>query len=322
MSSIGTISAKAQAPAGSPPAGKPRRSRAARSGALKGWAFNLPYILGFLGVYVAPVGYAIWQSTQKQMRSGLGFGAPKTVFAGFGNFTTVFKDSDFWTSIVRVVLVAVVEIPVVLGLALVMALLLDVVGRRTAKYFRLGFLVPYMVPGVVATLIWLYLYSPVASPFVSGAKHLGATLDFFGPITTYFSLGNVLVWEQIGFNMILIAAALQAVPAELFEAARLDGAGDLRIAWSIKIPAVRPVLVFTGMFSIIAMLQLFTEPIILRQLNPGAISTTFTPMQSIYTSTFSDLNYDYAAAMSVVLALVTGVLAFVFYRFTNRRAAA
>jgi len=321
--SIGTISAKkAQASAGSAPAGRPRRSRAARSGAAKGWAFNLPYILGFLGVYVAPVGYALWQSTQKQMRSGLGFGAPKTVFAGFGNFTTVFEDGDFWASIVRVILIAVIEIPVVLGLALAMALLLDVVSRRTAKYFRFGFLVPYMVPGVVATLIWLYLYSPIASPFVSAAKHLGGTLDFFTSVTTYFSLGNVLVWEQVGFNMILISAALQAVPRELFEAARLDGAGEARIAWSVKVPAVRPVLVFTGMFSIIAMLQLFTEPIILRQLNPGAISTTFTPMQSIYTSTFSDLNYDYAAAMSVVLALVTGVLAFVFYRFTNRRAAA
>jgi multiple sugar transport system permease protein len=320
--SIGTISAGTGASATSAPSGRPGKRRSARSGAAKGWLFNLPYILGFLGVYVAPVVYAVWQSTQKQMRSGLGFGTPRTVFAGFGNFSTVLSDSGFWSSVVRVILIAVVEIPIVLGLALLMALLLDVVGRRTAKYFRFGFLVPYMVPGVVATLIWLYLYSPVASPFVSAAKSLGTTIDFFGSVTTYFSLGNVLVWEQIGFNMILISAALQAVPRELFEAARLDGAGETRIAWSVKVPAVRPVLVFTGMFSIIAMLQLFTEPLILRQLNPGAISTTFTPMQSIYTSTFSDLDYDYAAAMSVVLALVTGVLAFVFYRFTNRRAAA
>lgn len=322
MSSIGTISARSQGKTEPAPHGRPRRRRSARLGTRKGWLFNLPYILGFLGVYVAPVAYALWQSTQKQMRSGLGFGAPRTVFAGFGNFSSVLGDSDFWSSVIRVILIAVVEIPVVLGLALVMALLLDVVGKRTAKYFRLGFLVPYMVPGVVATLLWLYLYSPVASPFISAAKHFGTTIDFFGSVSTYFSLGNVLVWEQIGFNMILISAALQAVPRELFEAARLDGAGEARIAWSVKVPAVRPVLVFTGMFSIIAMLQLFTEPIILRQLNPGAISTTFTPMQSIYTSTFSDLNYDYAAAMSVVLALITGVLAFVFYRFTNRRAAA
>ena len=322
MSSIGTISARAGADAASAPPGRPRGGRAARSGAAKGWLFNLPYLLGFLGVYVAPVAYAVWQSTQKQMRSGLGFGTPRTVFAGFGNFSTVLGDSGFWSSVLRVILIALVEIPIVLGLALLMALLLDVVGRRTAKYFRFGFLVPYMVPGVVATLVWLYLYSPVASPFISAAKSFGTTIDFFGSVTTYFSLGNVLVWEQIGFNMILISAALQAVPRELFEAARLDGAGEARIAWSVKVPAVRPVLVFTGMFSIIAMLQLFTEPLILRQLNPGAISTTFTPMQTIYTSTFSDLNYDYAAAMSVVLALVTGVLAFVFYRFTNRRAAA
>jgi ABC-type sugar transport system permease subunit len=320
--SLGTMSASADPRTGGVPTGRRRPHRYARSGAAKGWAFNLPYIIGFLTVYVVPVGYALWQSTHKQMRSGLGFGTPTIAFAGFQNFAAVLADGDFWASMLRVVLIAVVEIPVVIGLALLMALLLDVVGRRTAKYFRLGYLVPYMVPGVVATLIWLFLYSPAASPIISTVKGLGGTLDFFTSVNTYLSIGNVLVWEQVGFNMILISAALQAVPRELFEAARIDGAGETRIAWSIKIPAVRPVLVFTGMFSIIGMLQLFTEPLILRQLDPAAISTTFTPMQSIYTSTFSDLNYDYAAAMSLVLALVTGMLALVFYRFTSLRTAA
>jgi multiple sugar transport system permease protein len=298
-----------------------RRGAASRSGAVKGFAFNVPYVLGFLAVYVAPVGYALWQSLHQEKRSGLGFGAPTTVFSGFANFRTVLGDGSFWSSIMRVMLIAAVEIPVVLGLALLMALLLDSVGGRVSKYFRVGFLVPYMVPAVVATLVWLYLYSPVASPVVSAVKHFGGTLDFFSSSNTYLSIGNVLVWEQIGFNMILIAAALQAVPRELFEAARLDGAGELRIAWSIKVPAVRPVLVLTGMFSIIGMLQLFAEPLILRMLAPQSITADFTPMQSIYSMAFSSDNYDYAAAMSVVLAVVTGILAFVFYRITNRRAA-
>ena len=297
------------------------RSAASRSGNRKGWAFNLPYVLGFLAVYVTPVGYAVWQSLHQEKRSGLGFGAPTTIFSGFANFADVFKDGDFWHSMLRVLLIAAVEIPVVLGLALAMALVLDVAKARVAKYFRVGFLIPYMVPTVVATLVWLYLYSPVASPMISAVKSLGGTLNFFTPVNTYLSIGNVLVWEQIGFNMILIAAALQAVPPDLFEAARLDGAGELRIAWAIKVPAVRPVLVLTGMFSIIGMLQLFAEPLILRMLAPQAISSNFTPMQTIYSTAFSNANYDYAAAMSVVLAVVTGILAFAFYRITNRRAA-
>lgn len=291
------------------------RGRKTRS--TTGWAFNLPYLLGFLAVYVAPVGYAIWQSLHQEKRSGLGFGAPTVVFSGFRNFGQVFADGSFWTSLLRVVGIAVVEIPVVLGLALVMALLLDVVKSRLARLFRVAFLVPYMVPVVVAALVWLYLYSPVASPIVAAFPGL----NFFTPVNTYVSIGNVLVWAQIGFNMILFAAALQAIPGDLYEAARLDGAGELRIAWSVKIPAVRPVLVLTGMFSIIGMLQLFTEPQILRQLAPQAISMDFTPMQSIYATGFSANNYDQAAAMSVVLAVVTGILAFVFYRITNRRTA-
>lgn len=297
------------------------RRRGAASRPLAGWAFNLPYLLGFAVVYVAPVAYAVWESLHRLKRSGLGFGAPTTVFSGWANFAAALGDSTFWSGLLRVVLIAVVEIPVVLGLALLLALVLDLAKSRLTRYVRVAFLVPYMVPAVVATLVWLYLYSPVASPVVAAVKNLGGTLDFFSPGNTYLSIGNVLVWEQIGFNMILFAAALQAIPADLFEAARLDGAGEVRIAWSVKIPAVRPVLVLTGMFSIIGMLQLFTEPQILRQLAPESISADFTPMQSIYATAFSAGNYNASAAMSVVLAVVTGVLAFVFYRVTNRRTA-
>ncbi|MEY9834849.1 carbohydrate ABC transporter permease [Streptacidiphilus sp. EB103A] len=311
-------------PRGGARRGAGRRARAGRSraGAVKGLLFTLPFVAGFLFVYVAPVGYAVFQSLHQQKRSGLGFGAPRTVFTGLTNYVNTFSDPSFWGSLVRVALFGAVEIPVMLGLALLMALLLDGVAARAVRLFRLGFLIPYTVPGVVAALVWMYLYSPVVSPITDTFKHLGATVGFFGPVSTYLSIGNVLVWEQVGFNMILISAALQAVPRELFEAARIDGASEARIAWSIKVPTVRPVLVFTGMFSIIGALQLFNEPMILRQEAPGAIPTDFTPMQMIYTTAFGTTDYDYAAALSTVLAVVTGILAFVFYRTTNRRTAA
>lgn len=297
------------------------RATRGRSSGAKGFAFALPYVLGLLAVYVAPIAYAVYQSTHQVKRSGLGFGTPTSVFTGFANFGQVLGDGLFWHGLLRVAAFGAVEIPVMLAMALAMALLLDGAAARAVKFFRAAYLIPYVVPGVVAALLWLYLYSPTVSPISEAARHLGASVDFFTPSTTYLSLGNVLVWEQLGFNMILISAALQGISTEQYEAARLDGAGEARIAWSIKIPAVRPVLVFTGMFSIIAALQLFTEPLIIRQEAPGAIDTTFTPMQNIYVTAFSNGDYDYAAALSLVLAVVTGVLAFVFYRITNRRTA-
>ncbi|TDT97478.1 carbohydrate ABC transporter membrane protein 1 (CUT1 family) [Streptomyces sp. 846.5] len=305
-----------------PDRGPRTRSRRGRTGAVKGLLFTLPFAAGFLFVYVAPVGYAVFQSLHQEKHSGLGFGAPHTVFSGWANFGHSFGDPSFWGGMARVAAFGVVEIPVMLGVALVMALLLDSAAARAVRLFRLGYLVPYAIPAVVATLVWMYLYSPVVSPITDTLGHLGVHgFTFFGPVGKYVSVGNVLVWEQIGFNMILISAALQAVPKELFEAARIDGASESRIAWSIKVPAVRPVLVLTGMFSIIGALQLFGEPLILRQEAPGAIGTDFTPMQMIYTTAFQTANYDYASALSIVLAVVTGVLAFVFYRITNRRTA-
>jgi multiple sugar transport system permease protein len=119
--------------------------------------------------------------------------------------------------------------------------------------------------------------------------------------------------------MILIYSALQAIPGELYEAARIDGASERRIAWSIKVPNIRAVLVLTGMFSLIGRLQLFVEPLFFRQIGPQAISKDWSPMLMIYTESFQKNDYHYAAALSIILALVTGVLAFVFYRMTNRK---
>ncbi|MFB6850187.1 extracellular solute-binding protein [Streptomyces sp. NPDC056373] len=103
------------------------------------------------------------------------------------------------------------------------------------------------------------------------------------------------------------------------EAARLDGAKEWRIAWSIKVPNITGILVMTGMFSLIGRLQLFYEPLFLRYVAPESIGTDFTPMLEIFDRAFKTGDYQYAAAESLVLAAITGILAFVFYRVTNRK---
>jgi multiple sugar transport system permease protein len=237
------------------------------------------------------------------------------VFTGPDTSLKGITDADFWAGVERVVLFGVVQIPVMLALSLVMALLLDGVTARGIRFFRVGFLIPYTVPGVVGALIWLYLYSPTVSPI----SDLLGSVDFFSGVNAYLSIGNVLTWQGIGINMILIYAALQAIPGELYEAARMDGAPEWRIAWSIKVPNIRGILVLTGMFSIIGRFQLFGEPLVLRKVGPQGISTDFTPMMMIYEKAIGQNNYTYGSALSIILAAVTGVLAFVFYRITNRK---
>lgn len=279
----------------------------------------LPFLIGFLATYVLPIAYAFGQSLHEKKSSGIGFGPTRVVFTGFANFSAILSDGTFWAGVLRTLLFGSVQIVVMLGISLVLALLLDGVAARAVRFFRAGLLVPYVIPGVVSTLIWLFLYSPTASPILDVADRVGAHFTFFGGLNTYLSLGNLLTWQGIGFNMILISASLQALPRELYEAARLDGAKEWRIAWSVKVPNITGILVLTGMFSLIGRLQLFAEPLFLRYVAPESISTNFTPMLEIFDRAFKTGDFQYAAAESLVLAVVTGILAFVFYRVTHRR---
>jgi multiple sugar transport system permease protein len=279
----------------------------------KGAAFSAPFFVGFAALFVLPLLYAVHQSLYTVRTSGLGIGPRVEVFAGADNFTRALSDGTFWASIGRVLAFAVVQIPVMLGFALVMALLLDGTRRRVAHRYRLAFLVPYMIPGIVAALMWMYVYSPRLGPLTDLTG-----VNFFSPALVWISMGNLLTWIGAGFNMLIIYGALQSVPRELFDAARVDGASELRIAISIKIPYVRGALVLTGMLSIIHMLQIFNEPLLFRNVVPEIITKDFTPIMMIFYEAFDSNDYNYAAALSVVLAVVVGAISFLFYRFTNR----
>lgn len=286
----------------------------------KGAAFTVPFQLGFVFLYLLPIGYAVYQSLFLQKQSGLGLGGSTTEFVGLENYQHGLTDSAFMTSILRVVLFACVQIPFMLLVSLVLALLLDAVSSRVAGRFRILLLVPYMIPGVVAAIVWINLYSPAVGPLTPLGELFGFDWNFFAPSMVWPAIGNLLTWHGIGYNMVIIYAALQGVPRELFEAARLDGASEMRIALSIKIPFVRGALVLTALLSIIQMLQIFNEPALFRNVTPETVSDSFTPIMIIYNQAFNAANYNYAAALSVLLALILGVASFLFYRLTSREA--
>lgn len=285
---------------------------------LKGFMFTVPFFLGFALVFLIPFVYALVESLYGMRRDNAGLGAAERTFVGIDNFIQGFGDGDFWSSILRVTIFAVVQIPLMLALSLIAALLLDMLVGRSANAFRLGLLVPYMIPSIVATLVWLYLYSPRLGPITDAAAWLGSEVNMFSSTMLWVSIGNLLTWAGMGYNMLIIYGSLRSVPDELFEAARLDGAGEMRIAWSIKIPYVRGALVLTGMLSIIQMLQIFAEPVVFRVTSPETVTADFTPIMMIYNLAFQQSDYNYAAALSVILALVVGVVSAIFYRFTNK----
>ncbi len=291
-----------------------------RSQRWKGAAFTVPFQLGFAFLYLLPIGYAVYQSLFLQKQSGLGLGGATTEFVGLENYQNGLTDSAFMTSILRVVLFACVQIPFMLLVSLVLALFLDAVSSKVAGRFRIMLLVPYMIPGVVAALVWINLYSPEVGPLTPIGEVFGFDWNFFAPSMVWPAIGNLLTWHGIGYNMVIIYAALQGVPRELFEAARLDGASEMRIALSIKIPFVRGALVLTALLSIIQMLQIFNEPALFRNVTPQTVSDSFTPIMIIYNQAFNAGNYHYAAALSVLLALILGIASLLFYRLTSKEA--
>jgi len=277
-------------------------------------AFVLPFGVLFALFYLVPIGYAIYQSMLVIEREGT-FGQAREVFGGFSQYVLVFQNGPFWSSIARVLAFGTVQVPIMLGLALLFALLLDSPLLRGKRFFRLAFFVPYAVPGVIAAIMWGFLYSPKLSPF----SVITENINFLSADLVLWAIANVVTWVYVGYNMLIIYSALLAIPTELYEAARLDGAGQMRIAWSIKIPLIMPAIVLTAIFSIIGTLQLLAEPQVFRSFS-SAVTSTFTPNLTVY-STSSIPNFNLAAAFSVVLALATFILSFAFLKFTQRKEA-
>ncbi|MFG2954582.1 carbohydrate ABC transporter permease [Streptomyces sp. NPDC048291] len=281
-------------------------------------AFVTPFFLPFLLFYLVPVGYALWQSFRVVRRSGGQYGTSYTTFGGFEQYTQVFQNAEFWSSIGRIGLFGVVQVPVMLFVALIIALLLDTPLLKGKGFFRTVAFMPYAVPGVIAAIMWSYLYSPQLSPVVDLLNGIGLHPDFLGPGAVLWSAANVSTWLWTGYNMLIMFSALQSIPQELYEAAKLDGASNWTIAWRVKVPIIAPSIVLTTVFSIIGTLQLYAEPAVLRQISSN-ISSTFTPNMLAYTVA-SGNNYQQAAAISVVIAVITFVLSFGFMRLTSKKA--
>ena len=286
------------------------------------YSFLAPALILFAGFLAAPIVYAAYLSLRRVRVSGLGLGAGSRVevWAGMENYVRSLSDPEFLPSVQRVGAYGLIVVPTMLGLALLMALLLDAGRTRVGTFARTSIFLPYAVPAVVASLLWGFLYLPRVSPMADLLQNVGVTPpDVLSSSWVLYAVANIAVWGGTGFNMIVLYTALRAIPSDLFEAARLDGASDTQIALRIKIPIVLPSLVMTFVFSLIATLQVFAEPMTLRPLS-NTISTTWTPLMKVYRDAFTRNDIYSAAATSVVIALATFIVSFGFLKLVGSRA--
>jgi multiple sugar transport system permease protein len=281
-------------------------------------ALLTPFFTLFSVVMVLPIGYALWLSLFTEQQSGLGFGGTRTVFTGLGNYVTALGDHAFRDGFLVLLGYCALYIPLLLAGGLALALLLDSALARARRFFQLALFLPHAVPGIIAALIWVYLYTPQLSPVVGALRSGGLDFSFLSPSGALPAVVNIALWEWLGYNMVIFYAALQAIDRSVIEAATVDGAGAWRIATGIKIPLIRSSVVMVALFTVIGSLQLFTEPLIINQASSAALNSTWTPNMYAYAAAFTRNDYGLAAAASVLLALAAAALSFAVTRFSRR----
>ncbi|HET9708479.1 MAG TPA: sugar ABC transporter permease, partial [Gemmatimonadales bacterium] len=279
---------------------------------LTAWGFLAPATLHLAAFSFAPMAFALYLSLHRW--NPIEAAQP---FVGLDNFIALARDPLVWVSL-RNTLLYTLHVPVAMAIALTIALLL----RRSTKGALLGrvvFTLPYASSVVAVALVWQWMYHPEFGLFNWVAGLLGwQPVDWLGdPRTALLAVMLVSVWLQVGYQMVLFLAGLQAIPQDYVDAARVDGANAWQRFWRVTFPLLRPVTLFVLVTGIITSFQVFTLVFILTGGAP--LHATDVIVLRIYRMAWELLQFGGASALSVVLFLVLFVATWIQFRLLGRR---
>ncbi|RNE67211.1 carbohydrate ABC transporter permease [Cryobacterium tepidiphilum] len=274
--------------------------------------FALPAIVLFAIFFAYPLVASFWQSLTATS-GGV------TRFVGLDQYARLFADPLIGTSLFNAGILLVVQVPLMMALAVGLAYLLNQGWLK----FKGGFRVLHFLPAVTTLVAYSVVFRVMLATDGGAVNQLIglvgiAPVDWLNHETwARVALIASITWRWTGYNMVIILAGLQAIPAELYEAARMDGAGRWTIFSRIVIPQLRPVLLFTGITSTIGALQLFDENFILT--GGGPSDATLTPVLYLYKVGFRQFDFGYASAIAWLLVALTALIAFVQFRLTREK---
>jgi multiple sugar transport system permease protein len=298
----------------------PRRG-IAKHGRLTPWLFLSPYLVLFGGFVILPIILGGWISLHRW-----DYTLPGKPFVGLDNYRALFDSSTiahstFWASMQATGIFTVASVPLLLVLPLLVALVMNqkFPGRNL---FRAVYFAPYVLGVAVVAVLWRYLLDANIGLINYYAGLLGLPERTAWTTSTpaaWVALVGVTVWWTIGYNSVIYLAALQDIPKELYEAARVDGANRWQQFWNVTFPGLRPVLAFVTMITIIASANMFGQSYLITQGGPGR--ETRTAIYQIAETGLRNFSMGSAAAMSYVLTLFLMVLSVgVFWLFRERKA--
>jgi len=280
-----------------------------------GLLFAGPYMVFLAALFAYPLGLAVWISFHRYFFAAPGAQVDRP-FVGFNNYKTVLSDPAVRKSFLNVGEFLVINVPLTVVLALVLATALNSVVHLRS-FLRTSYYIPYVTASVALVAVWLFLFSQdgmvnhllgPAAPKPSWLVNSGLAM----PVIALF-----VTWKQLGFFILLYLAALQGVSKELYEAASIDGAGRVRSFLSITVPGVRPVTTLAVILATITGANLFTEPYLLTN-GGGPDGASTSPVFVMYQRGIEQGNPDVAAAIGVILVVTVLLISLIYRRFLER----
>lgn len=261
-----------------------------------GYVLLLPALLILFVFVVVPFFYSMWLSllSWDMMR-------PAPTFIGLDNYVNLFQSDGFYNTMFRTLLYALMTVPVAMVLALVFALLLDKGRLWALTIYRSFFFAPIVTSTVAISVVWMFIYHPDYGMANTLLQWLGiAPLRWLNDSdTALISLAVMAIWKHIGFCVIIYLAGLQGIPNDLEEAAKVDGAGLMRILYSIKLPLLTPTIFFLMIYMTIEQLQTFAQIDVMTKGGPAG-STELIVMH-LWNYAFERFQMGYASAIAMVL---------------------
>jgi ABC-type sugar transport system permease subunit len=281
---------------------------------LTGWAFAAPFVILF-GVFLAfPILASFILSFTsfglRDLANPIG-----TTFVGLKNYIDLLGDSKFWTSLLNTFYFVVVGVPLTLALGLLIANALNRGVTRFRTAFRVGYYLPVITSIVAIAVVWRFLLNPDVGlvNMLLGAVGINGPAWLADPVLAMPAIIAMAVWRNLGFAMVVFLAGLQAIPASLYEAASIDGAGRWQAFRFVTIPMLRPTILFMTVITTIGYLQLFEEPFVMT--DGGPLDKTLSVTMYMYQQGFKFFHQGYASAVAYVLFVIVAFAAFLQFKF-------
>lgn len=269
-----------------------------------GAAFVSLYTLFLLAFGVVPALYAVYLAFTK-----------KGAFVGFDNFVKVFKDYRFWPAVEHVGIFLVVWLAMLVVLVVLLAVMVHAIGIRwLSSSTRFIHYIPGALAGASSVMLWLFVLDPTVSPVSWLLQALGIQ-TFVGAVEASrlpIVLAVIAFWTGAGGWIVIMYGALNNIPKDVIEAARVDGAGPIRIAWSIQIPLMRKWIAYMVIMSFAGGTQLFVEPRVLSQASRGVVGQDYSLNQLAFLYAFKQSDFNGSAAISLLLLVVALALSVYF----------